>query len=349
MRGFPSPDVEELKSPVSGLPHALKRGRHGLELTIQFLLVLALLGAPFYLGSLYNLRVATLICMYGAMALGWNLIGGFGGQISLGHGVFFGVGAYTTALLAVREGLSPLAGIPAGTALAVGLALVIGAPTFRLSGHYFALATIALLEIARIIAIVWADLTRGTIGLGLPIPTGDWVHLSFREPIWYFYLSAVLLLATLAISRLVWHSRLGYALRAIKQNPEAAALAGIDIFRVKILAFALSAAITAVTGGFYVLFVRFIDPESAFSLTLSVNLVLFAIIGGVNSWWGPALGALLLVPLGQYASLTLTGRLAAAGQLLYGLLLIVAILWWPRGVAAWLSDRWRRLWPGVIG
>ncbi|HZU19294.1 MAG TPA: branched-chain amino acid ABC transporter permease [Candidatus Dormibacteraeota bacterium] len=321
-----------------------RRGRRGAEVALALALLALLLAAPFYVGTEFALRIATLCCLFGTMSLGWNLLGGYANQISLGHAVFFAVGAYTTGLLEIDLHVTPWLGIPAGMGLAVLVGIGIGIPTFRLAGHYFALGTLALLQIGDILFTYYRQFTGGTLGLTLPILGYRPEMFSFKYPIWYFYVAAGMMVGALLASRLVLRSGLGYRLRAIKENPLAAQLAGIDLLRTKLTALAISAAVVAAGGGFYLQFIQFIDPDSAFSFQTSINMALFAIIGGVNSWWGPALGAMLLVPLSEYTSLQLTGRLAPLGPLAYGLLLILVILLRPRGLAEWLLRLWERLW-----
>lgn len=309
------------------------------------LIVVALIaGLPFYVGSDFNLRTATLVCLLATMSLGWNLLGGYANQVSLGHAVFFALGAYTTGLLEIRYGVTPWAGIPAGMVVAVAVSVVIGIPTFRLAGHYFALGTLALLQIGTILFTYYRGITGGALGLTVPLLGDRPEMLSFKYPIWYYYIAAAMLVVALGIARLILYSRLGYRLRAIKENPLAAQLAGVGLLRAKLLVLAISAAVVAAGGGFYMEFIQFIDPDSAFSFQVSINMALFAIIGGVGTWWGPALGAALLVPLSQYTSLVLTGRLAPIGPLFYGVLLLVVILLRPRGLGEWLVRGWDRVW-----
>jgi branched-chain amino acid transport system permease protein len=305
--------------------------------------VVALLAAPFYVGSDYALRVATLICMFGTMALGWNLIGGYANQVSLGHGAFFGFGAYTAAILQLNYGISPWIGIVVGAVVSASVAVLVGTPTFLLSGHYFALATLALLQVANILFRYFSDITGGPAGLSLPLLGNAPAMFQFGQPIWYFYVGAIMLLLTLWISRMVLYSKLGYRLRAVKENPEAAQLAGVNLFRSKLTALIISAVIVSTAGVFYLQFLQFINPDSTFSFDVSINMALFAIIGGVATWWRPAVGALILVPLGEYTSLKLTGQLAPLGQFIYGLLLIAVILLRPRGLGEGITRVWDRL------
>ena len=313
----------------------------------QFILVgvilVAFLLAPVYLTNSYHVRILVLVCIFGAASVGWNLLGGYANQISLGHAVFFGVGAYAVAIFQGHYGLSPWLAMPVGVVVAVAVALLIGWPTFQLSGHYFALATIALLQVFHILATYWEPLTGGTAGISLPIlPAGMW-NLQFISPIPYFYIAATLLIVVLLVARSVRHSRLGMQLDAIRLNPQASALAGVNLFQAKMKALVLSAAVVSVAGSLYGSFLQFIDPDTAFSWNTTINLALFAIVGGLRFWWGPALGALLLIPLGEFAALYLTGNLAALGQLGYGVLLIVLIILQPRGIGGLLNRGWHKL------
>jgi len=313
------------------------------ERAVMFGAALLLLAVPFYVGSDYALRVATLVCMFGTMALGWNIIGGYANQISLGHAAFFALGAYTTAILQIDYGISPWIGLIVGAAVASLVAVVIGLPTFLLSGHYFALATLALLQVANILFTYFSGITGGPSGLSIPLLGNNPAMFQFELPIWYFYIAAAMLLLTLWVSRTVLYSKLGYRLRAVRENPEAAQLAGVNLFQSKLIALVISAVVVSVVGAFYLEFILFIDPASTFSLTVSINMALFAIVGGVRTWWGPAVGALILVPLGEYTSSQLTGQLAPLGQFIYGLLLIIVIIWRPRGLGEWMTSAWNRL------
>lgn len=334
MSAYAAPEVT-----LPGSPAAVRRS-HWL---LGALGLAILLTVPFWVGSDYGLRIATLVVVYATMSLGWNLLGGYANQISLGHAVFFAMGAYTTAILQLRFGISPWIGLFVGVLLSVALAALIGIPTFLLSGHYFALATLALLQVGFILFTYFGGVTGGAPGLSIPITGSNPAMFQFTLPIYYFYIAAVILLLTLFVSRTVLYSKLGYRLRAIKENPLAARLAGVNLFRAKLSALMISAAIVSVTGTFYIEYIEFIDPGSAFSFDVSVNMALFAIIGGVNSWWGAVLGAAILVPLGEALRIQLTGQLAPLGQLSYGLLLIVMILVRPRGLAVWLTVGWNTL------
>lgn len=302
----------------------------------------ALLLAPLFLTNDYHVRILTLVCIFAAASVGWNLLGGFANQVSLGHAVFFGIGAYAVVIFQGTYGWSPWLAMPVGVALSLLVAVLIGWPTFQLSGHYFALATLALLQIFHIIAIFWAPLTGGSAGISLPILNGFW-NLQFADPAPYFYIAAAVLVAALIAARLVRHSRLGLQLDAIRLNPHAAELAGVNLFTAKMKAMLISSVIVSVAGSIYASVLQFLDPDTAFAWNTSINLALFAIVGGVNFWWGPALGAALMIPLSEVASLVLTGQLAAVGQLAYGVVLVLLIVFQPRGIGWWLDGVWRRI------
>lgn len=337
-------DLEQIESRTVTKGSSKVVNKKRVELLLLLLGLILFLTAPFYLTSEYLLKIATLVTLYATMSLGWNLIGGYAGQISLGHAVFFGIGAYTTIILQINYNLSPWVGLFIGIVVAILVAILIGFPTLQLSGHYFALGTLALLQVTHILAIYFEELTGGPVGLNLPLLGHNPVMFQFESMISYFYIGVVMLVLSLWISRTVLYSKLGYQLRAIKENPEAASLAGVNLFRSKMLALMISASIVSLAGTFYVQFIQFINPDAVFSFDMTIYMALFAIVGGVGVWWGPLLGAVILVPLSEYTSLKLTGDLAPLGQLSYGLLLILIILLRPRGIASWIISLWERWW-----
>ncbi|CAM5198976.1 Branched-chain amino acid ABC transporter permease OS=Castellaniella sp OX=1955812 GN=EPN31_01105 PE=4 SV=1 [Castellaniella denitrificans] len=300
-------------------------------------LLAAVFTAPLYLDNQYDIRLAVLVCLLGSASIGWNLLGGYANQISLGHITFFGIGMYTVAIFQTSLQLSPWLAIPVAVVLSLAVAVLIGWPSFRLSGHYFALATLALLPVSELIASGWESLTGGARGLSIPILPSGLSTLQFDEPEPFFYVSAVFLVIVLAIARIVRFSTLGMRLSAIRSNPEAATLAGVDQFRTKMATLLISAAIVAVAGALYGAFLQYVDPRTAFAWDTTLNLVLFAIVGGLQFWWGPLLGAVILIPINEYASMQLSGNLAALGQLAYGLILLLLIIFQPRGLGGLLQ------------
>jgi branched-chain amino acid transport system permease protein len=323
------------------------KSRNSLHLAnvilIGICLLLIALAPMLFLSNDYYMRVGILICIFTSMSVGWNILGGFANQTSLGHAVYFGMGAYTSYILQLKFHVSPWIGIFIGAGVAVLVALFIGYSTFRLAGHYFALATIAVLQVTNILFTYFSQWTGGSSGLTLPILHNSPGMFQFESQSTYYYISAILMVIVLIIARFVLRSPLGYRLRAIKGNAEAARLAGVNTMKAKMHALIISAAILGVVGGFYAQYMQYIDPESIFSFDLSINMALFAIIGGLGSWWGPILGCLILVPLNQYTSLVLTGQWSPLGEAIYGALLVIVILIKPRGLSEWLTAGWERL------
>jgi branched-chain amino acid transport system permease protein len=308
--------------------------RAGLVATLA--VVAAALVAPLWLDPQgYPLRVLTLVLLFAAMGQAWNLIGGLGNQVSLGHAAFFGVGAYTSTILLNTFGITPWVGMFVGGALGVLMGLVIGYPTFRLSGHYFALATLAAGEVMRIIANSWRDLTGGPRGISVPLLGESATMFQFRLTTPYYYIMfAALLLVSLVFWR-IERGRTGYFLRALKEHQDAAEVIGVDTFQVKLRVMLLSAFLTALLGTLYAQFQYFFDPDSVFGVaSVSVRMALIAIVGGVGALWGPMIGAAFLVPAQEIANTLLGNSAAGISQLFYGVLLVAVILVNPRGLIA---------------
>jgi branched-chain amino acid transport system permease protein len=283
----------------------------------------------------YALRVLAVALLFAAMGQAWNIVGGLANQLSLGHAAFFGVGAYTSTILLIRFGLSPWIGMLAGATLGALVALILSLPTLRLQGHYFALATLAFGEVMRVIANSWAEVTGGPVGLSVPFADDSWIMLQFRATTPYYYL---ILTALLVISGIFWaikRSRMGYRMRAIKENADAAEVIGVDTTRVKLYASLISAALTAALGTLYAQFTYFFDPDTVFGVApISVRIALIAIIGGIGTVAGPIIGAFFVIPIEELANSVLAGQAAGLSQFAYGVLLIIMILIEPRGLVA---------------
>ncbi|MBI3457678.1 MAG: branched-chain amino acid ABC transporter permease [Candidatus Rokubacteria bacterium] len=290
----------------------------------------------------YPRDVLIKIFLYALLAQAWNLVGGYCGQISLGNAVFFGIGAYTSSVLGTWWGISPWLGMLAGMAVAVLVSQAIGFPCFRLRGHYFAIATIAIGEIVQTIMINW-DTLGGARGLSLPIKPETLVNFQFHRAKWpYYYIVLGLFAAVSAVTARVERSRIGYYFRAIREDPEAAQSLGVPLTRYKLLAIAFSAAFTAAGGAFYAQYVLFIDPESVFPLSLSILICLVAVLGGVGTLWGPFLGAVILIPLSEATRVYLGGTGKAMDLMIYGGLIVLVAVFQPAGLAGLLGRLGRR-------
>ncbi|MBM3221496.1 MAG: branched-chain amino acid ABC transporter permease [Candidatus Rokubacteria bacterium] len=274
-----------------------------------------------------------MIFLYGSLAVAWNILAGYCGQISLGHAVFFGIGAYTSTLLVARAGLTPWAGMAAGAALAVVFSQAVAFPVFRLRGHYFAIATIAVGEIVQTLVINW-DWAGGARGVFVPIKRPDslWNFQFHESKALYYYVALGLLLLGLAVTRWLERSRHGYYFRAVREDQQAAASLGVNVAREKHRAIAVSAGLTALGGTFYAQYIFFIDPESVLSLSLSILICLVAVLGGVGTLWGPVVGAAVLVPLSEYTRVWLGGTGRALDVVIYGALIMVIAVLQPAGL-----------------
>jgi branched-chain amino acid transport system permease protein len=278
-----------------------------------------------------------MIMMYATMSIGWNVIGGYAGQVSFGNAAFFGVGAYTTAILLVNYNVNPWLGMLAGCVLSVGLAVVVGYPCFRLRGHYFAIATIAVGEIMVVIFTNW-DYVGAAVGIYMPIMEESFTNFEFHSSkIPYYYIILVMLLFAIAVSYAIEESRLGYYLRAIKDDPDGARSLGIDIQKYKMIAFSISAVLTSICGTFYGQYVLYIHPSSTMDLMMSIHLCIIALIGGIGKLFGPVVGAFVFIPLMELTRVYLGSEGQGIDMIIYSLLVIMIAIWRPQGLWALFS------------
>jgi branched-chain amino acid transport system permease protein len=273
-----------------------------------------------------------MIFLYATLGLAWNMLGGYAGQISLGHTLFFGIGAYTSTLMLMKLWVSPWVGMLAGGGISIGVSLIIGYPCFKLAGHYFAIATIAIAEIAMVWMLNW-DWAGAAVGLTLPILPESLINLEFhssKAP--YYYIAFGLLILTLGATFWIDRSKLGYYFKAIKGDLEGARSLGIHVIKYKFYALALSAFFTSICGSFYAQYVLFIDPDSVFPLMISVIPCLIATLGGVGTIWGPVIGAFILIPISEFTRIYLGGGGKGTDLILYGLLIIIISVYQPFGL-----------------
>jgi branched-chain amino acid transport system permease protein len=314
---------------------------HG-RLALGVALLAAALLFPAFVTLPYPRDVLIRIFLFATLAQAWNILAGYCGQISLGHAIFFGTGAYTSGVFVARDVASPWAAMLVGALFAVVLSQVVGAPVFRLRGHYFAIATIAVGEIVHILAVNW-DFIGAARGLYIPIKRPDsLVNFQFHQSkAVYYYIVLGLLLLGLGVTRLIERSRLGYYFRAVREEQDAAASLGVPVARTKRVAFAISAALTATCGTFYAQYLLFIDPESVLPLSLSILICLVAVLGGVGTLWGPLVGAVVLIPLGEVTRIYLGGTGKALDLVIYGALIMIVSVVQPAGLVG-IARRFRR-------
>ena len=291
----------------------------------------------------YGIRIVCLALLFAALGQAWNIVAGLANKISLGHAAFFGIGAYTSTLLLIHTGLTPWLGMFAAACLGGVAAFLISLPTMRLRGHYFALATLAFGEVMRVIGNSWGSLTGGPVGLSVPFAPPSFWALQFRETRSYYWLMLGALVLVTLIFIAVKRSRLGYRLRAIKENEDAAEVIGVDTTKTKIVAAVISGMLTAALGTLYAQFQFFFDPDTVFGVApISVRMAMIAIVGGIGTAAGPILGAFFVIPLEEAANQVFSARAAGLSQLVFGVLLIVVILLEPRGFMA-IGPRLKRL------
>ena len=289
----------------------------------------------------YHHRVLTLVFLWATMGLAWNVISGYAGQISFGHQAFFGIGAYVTVLLAAKLTLTPWLGMLAGVGVAVLAAVLIGTPTFRLAGIYFGLATLAYPLIFRIV-MDYLGYQEVAIPMMRERPG---LFMQFAEPLHFDLLALGILAATLALSRLVETSRLGYSLRAIKENEQAAEAMGVDSFRCKMIAYMLSAAPAAIAGAVYAHAILFIvTPEAVFGVLVIVQTLTVCLVGGAGTLWGPIIGAAIMIPVSEILDTTMGDRLPGIQGVVYGAALMAVMMYAPEGLywrarTSWLARR----------
>lgn len=266
------------------------------------------------------------------LAQAWNVLGGFGGQFSFGHALFFGVGAYAQVMAQVHGGWNPWLALPLAMLASALVGAFVGAVSFRygLKGSYFALVTLAFAEVFRIVAL---SVPFTGAGVGLMLPLRESVgNMQFVSRAGYVWLVLGLVAVALLVTAWLRHSRFGAYLQAVRDNEDAALAVGVDPFRIKLLAIVLSGALMGAGGAFYAQVFQYIDPGLAFGPHTSVEALVGAIVGGMGTLWGPVLGALALHVLADVTR-NLLGQLPGINMVIYGAVLIVIVMFMPRGIS----------------
>jgi branched-chain amino acid transport system permease protein len=296
---------------------------------------------PLLFATPFQQRLGALILLYAIVASAWNIVGGYAGQVSVGHVVFFGCGAYASMAAYSHFALPPLVGIPAGIVLSVAIAAVIGVPTLRLSGHYFSMATIAVAELVRLI-VTNTDYLGAAVGLSGPTVPRSLLDLSFTSALPYYYLFLAVLVITLGVTWWMTNSRMGFYLRAIKDSERAARSLGAPASRIKLYAFMLSAGFTSVGGALYSMMFGFVDPESGLGILISVKMLIMAALGGAGLLFGPLVGAAILVPLEEISNNLLGGKGAGLTFVAYGAIIVLIARFQPGGILTLIKRLWAR-------
>ena len=300
--------------------------------------VLALLPViPGLLPSSFTKHVFILILLYASMAQAWNILGGYCGQISFGHSVFFGFGAYGAGMAVVKFGLTPWPGLLAGSVLAAVVAVLVLYPFFKLTGHYFAIATFAIVEIFNRLFMVW-DWVGGALGLDYPLMDEGWTTFMWYESKnTYYYGALILMLIVFGVVRWIEKNRLGYYMQAVREGQETAESLGVNSTLVKVTALCISAFLTALCGAFFAQYNLRVDPPMVMSLDMAMTFLLVTILGGSGTFFGPLIGAMVLSPLQEYSRALWGGLGGGVDLIVFGLIIIVVIVKQPKGVMGVLT------------
>jgi branched-chain amino acid transport system permease protein len=311
---------------------------------LGFVALLALLPfAPVVAANSFHMHVMILILLFASMSQAWNIIGGYCGQVSFGHSVFFGIGAYGAGMAVVTYGGTPWPGILIGMIAATAVALVISYPCFKLSGHYFAIATFAIVEIFNRVFLVW-DWVGGAMGLDYPLVVEGMKNLMwYNTKTGYYYCALFLFLLVFGLVRWLESHRFGYYMRAVREGQETAESLGVNSTAVKLAAMALSAALSALCGAFFVQYNFRVDPPMVMSLDMSMKFVLITIMGGSGTLVGPLLGAAVLIPLQEYTRAFWGGLGGGVDLIIFGLLIIIMVVKQPAGMIGIIRDIRRRI------
>ncbi len=305
-------------------------------------IVLCLLILPLATENSFYHDVLIMMFFYAALAGAWNILGGFAGQVSLGHTAFFGIGAYTSTLLYLNFNLSPWIGMLIGGGLAILAGLIIGIPCFRLTSHFFALATIAIASVMHILTVYFRAFTQGSAGLLIPFHEG-YAQFMFKGKLPYIYISFIYLAIVLFASVAIKRSRIGFYLMALREDPDAAESLGVGTLKYKLIAMSVSVFLVAIGGTFYAQYLMFIDPETVFSFSVSIDMALFSIIGGLGTILGPVIGAFVLTPIDVLLRGWLGPQFAGLNLLIYGVILVVAVTYFPQGMIALIYRKYNAL------
>ncbi len=307
------------------------------------LLLVVLFAYPFVFTGSFAHHLMIMVFLHAIMAQSWNVVAGMSGQISLGQALFFGLGAYASAVLYVKLGITPWLGLLAGMAVSALIAAAIGIPTLRLRGHYFAIATLLIGISGQIIFQRW-EWVGAASGIWMPIDRETpWLSFQFHgTKLPYYYLSLLFCAAAFAVVWFLQRLRLGLRLLAVRDEPDAAASLGIDVAWHKVVAFMISGAMMAAAGTLFAQYVLVIDPDRVFNFEISVLALLMVVLGGTGTLWGPALGAAILVPLSEFTRSWFGGTGGTVDLIIYGVLILLICVYQPRGLLSLITERLRR-------
>lgn len=291
----------------------------------------ALIIIPLFIKRQFSVNVLILCVIWSIMGIGWNFIGGYTGQVSNGHALFFAIGAYVGGLCLKWYGMSPWISMWIGMAISVAFAYIVGTPLLRLRGHYFAIATMALVECGRIIFLNWQWIggATGVSFLNKALP--ELYTWQFKAKLPFYFLCLIFLGLFVILTKWMETSKFGYYCRAIKANQESAESSGVNAAKYKRLAYMISAAIVSVGGALYAQYIQYVDPMVLLPLSNSMLIVLVCVMGGIGTVWGPVLGAFVMISINEYAR-SYFARISGLNLVIYGVLVIIIVLFLPKGL-----------------
>lgn len=305
------------------------------------LLIAILIPVVFNVG-LSNMSILISVLLYMYWASSWNIMGGYTGLFSLGNGMYIGVGAYITGCLYVYAHISPFIGVIIAGLLTGLFSIIIGYPTFRLQSIFYSLATCALLNAMKIIFMnfksIFGITTGGSDGFKFA-STNDPINMQFASKLPYYYIILALLVIVLLVSYYISHSKRGYYFRAISANADAASSLGVNVMSLKIQAQFISAFFSAVGGGFYCMFINYVDPSKMFGSDLSINIMIMCVVGGANTLWGPVIGAGLLYTVNRVVTMYAPSSLTGLATLIFGVILMVCVYFLPGGLLPFIAEQ----------
>ncbi|MGR6836037.1 branched-chain amino acid ABC transporter permease [Syntrophomonas erecta] len=314
------------------------------------ILLIVVLGIAFIIPVLvtkpYYLHVLTVCLLWAYLASSWNIIGGYAGQLSLGHGVFTAVGAYVTVILFNEFGLTPWVGMFIGGFAAVAMSFIIGFPTFSLRGAYYALATVAISE--GVVVLIENTMEIGSLrvggaeGLIVKLVGNAPLYFQFISKVPYYYIALFMLLIIVAISKWIKDSRLGYYLMALREDEDAAKALGINVRKAKLTAACISAFFTALGGVFYAMLIRYLEPTAIAGASMSTQMVFLTIVGGSSTVLGPVVGGITLSLISEIIRYYFGGMVMGLHLFIYGIIVMLVIIYKPRGIIEILENFYYR-------
>lgn len=290
------------------------------------------IAAPFIFATTVYRHVLIMIMVWTIFGIGWNFLGGYAGQVSTGHAVYYAIGAYATAVGMYYWKLTPWVSMIGGMIISAVLAALIGGPLLRLKGHIFAVATMAVAESARVIFLNAKPIGAAT---GLTFAARDlpqWYTLQFTDKLPFYYLMLGVVFLLILLTKLVDRSKFGYYLRAIKENEISAQSVGINTAKYKLYAYILSAVVVSLGGSLYINYLQYVDPTMVLVLKVSLMICLVSVMGGTGTIWGPIVGAVVLTTISELTKARLAATLTGFDQFLYGMMVVIIVLLLPNGI-----------------